>query len=162
MKISRAFIGLGILGVLGFGVVNYDSDRKLMTRIVYSEVATQGRESKRAVVKTILNRVKSEEFPDSIRRVVYQDKAFSCMGSNNWFESKFPWRRNDYEKGVYGRCEEAVDYIINGGNLGVAGEINITSFYSGKRPNGAYWKKMNEIMKNRNMTFCGSKKTPKI
>jgi len=49
---------------------------KLLIKIVYLEARGESKEGKAAVVRTIMNRVKSEEFPNSIEEVIYQTGQF--------------------------------------------------------------------------------------
>src|SRR6056297_1036009 len=49
---------------------------KLLIKIVYLESRGESKEGKAAVVRTIMNRVKSEEFPNSIEEVIYETGQF--------------------------------------------------------------------------------------
>lgn len=49
---------------------------KLLIKIVYLEARGETKEGKAAVVRTIINRVKSEDFPDSIEKVIFQPGQF--------------------------------------------------------------------------------------
>lgn len=53
-----------------------DNDKELIARVVMSEAAYEDMIGKRLVVDTILNRVDSPAFPDSVYGVVYQDNQF--------------------------------------------------------------------------------------
>lgn len=52
---------------------------ELLALVVMSEAEGESELGKRLVVDTVLNRVDSEYFPDSIYSVVYQDGAFSSV-----------------------------------------------------------------------------------
>ena len=54
-------------------------DLDLMAKIVYAESKGEPYEGKIAVASVILNRVLSPEFPNSIKDVILQPKAFSCV-----------------------------------------------------------------------------------
>lgn len=56
-----------------------DSDIYLMSQIVYAESKGEPFEGKVAVASVILNRVISPGFPDTIKEVVFQPYAFSCV-----------------------------------------------------------------------------------
>ncbi len=56
-----------------------------MARLTYSEAGIESDECKRLVIDTVLNRVDSEHFPDTIEDVIYQPKHFTPMW-NGWFE----------------------------------------------------------------------------
>lgn len=49
---------------------------KLLIKITYLEARGESLEGKTAVVRTILNRVESKDFPDSIEEVIYQPGQF--------------------------------------------------------------------------------------
>ncbi|GAA0086622.1 hypothetical protein UT300007_30630 [Clostridium sp. CTA-7] len=54
-------------------------DLNLMAKIVYAESKGEPYEGKVAVASVILNRVLSPGFPNSIREVILQPNAFSCV-----------------------------------------------------------------------------------
>lgn len=53
------------------------ADIDLMARVVMSESSILSTEAKQAVAETIINRVKSEDYPNSVSEVVYQPNAYS-------------------------------------------------------------------------------------
>lgn len=55
------------------------SDIYLMSQIVYAESKGEPFEGKVAVASVILNRALNPSFPDSIREVIFQPYAFSCV-----------------------------------------------------------------------------------
>ena len=59
----------------------------LIARIVYAEAAGEPYEGKVAVAAIILNRVRSDQFPDTVAGVVYERWQFSCVG-NYMFNSE--------------------------------------------------------------------------
>jgi N-acetylmuramoyl-L-alanine amidase len=56
-----------------------ESDINLMAQVVYAESKGEPYEGKVAVASVILNRVLSPGFPNSIKEVIYQPNAFSCI-----------------------------------------------------------------------------------
>lgn len=56
-----------------------DEEIDLLTLVMLAEAEGESEEGKRLVVDTILNRVDSEHFPDSISEVIYQKNQFSSM-----------------------------------------------------------------------------------
>lgn len=56
-----------------------DEDIYLMAQIVYAESRSEPFEGKVAVASVILNRLNSSEFPKTIKEVVTQRYAFSCV-----------------------------------------------------------------------------------
>lgn len=59
------------------GVSNEDID--LLALITMAEAEGESELGKRLVISTILNRVDSEYFPDTVEEVIYQTNAFSSM-----------------------------------------------------------------------------------
>lgn len=51
----------------------------LLALVTMAEAEGESERGKRLVISAILNRVDSEYFPDTIKEVVYQPSAFSCM-----------------------------------------------------------------------------------
>lgn len=51
----------------------------LIARVVMAEAEEQCEEGKRLVVDTILNRIDSEYFPNSVDGVIYQPEQYACM-----------------------------------------------------------------------------------
>lgn len=62
----------------------------LMARIIYGEARGESFEGMVAVGAVILNRVKSDKFPNTIREVILQNGQFSCLldGQSNYYPSK--------------------------------------------------------------------------
>jgi len=56
----------------------YDS-LELLATLVYVEAGNQDMDGKRLVADVVLNRVDSEDFPDDIESVIYQNNAFSTV-----------------------------------------------------------------------------------
>lgn len=56
-----------------------DEEIELIALVTMAEAEGESEEGKRLVIDTILNRVESEQFPDTIHEVVYQPNQFSSM-----------------------------------------------------------------------------------
>lgn len=52
-------------------------ERELLARVVYAESNTEAIEGQIAVAQVVLNRVRSESFPDTVSEVIYQERQFS-------------------------------------------------------------------------------------
>ena len=52
-------------------------ERELLARVVYAESNTETLEGQIAVAQVVLNRVRSESFPDTVSEVIYQERQFS-------------------------------------------------------------------------------------
>ena len=53
----------------------------LMAKVVEAEAGNQGIDGKRMVADVILNRVRDDDFPDTIVDVIYQKNAFAVIGN---------------------------------------------------------------------------------
>ena len=85
------------------GYIPTKKEIDLLERLVYCEAGNQTLEAKVAVVNVVLNRVKSEEFPDTITEVVYQKRQFSPVGSG-WIKTVTATEE----------CKEAVQLALKG------------------------------------------------
>ncbi|MCI8507715.1 MAG: cell wall hydrolase [Lachnospiraceae bacterium] len=56
-------------------------DRYLLMKIAMAEAEDEDTEGKALVMRVVLNRVRHKEFPDSIKKVIYQEKQFSPIAS---------------------------------------------------------------------------------
>jgi len=59
------------------------SDINLMAQIVFAESKGEPYDGKVAVASVILNRVLSEDFPNTVKEVILQPNAFSCVIDGN-------------------------------------------------------------------------------
>lgn len=57
-------------------------DIDLMAKLIYAESRGEPFEGKVAVASVVLNRVLNSHFPNSIRGVIFQPNAFSCVRNN--------------------------------------------------------------------------------
>lgn len=65
------------------GVSYSAEDLKLLACLVHAEAGTQSYEGKLAVANVVLNRVKSSNYPDTIKAVIYQSGQFSVAASGS-------------------------------------------------------------------------------
>lgn len=64
---------------------DWDADEAyLLTKIAMAEAEDQDTEGKALVICVVLNRVYAEEFPDSIKAVIYQDRQFSPVANGRF------------------------------------------------------------------------------
>lgn len=59
------------------------SDIDLMAKLVYAESRGEPFDGKVGVVSVVLNRVLDESFPNSIKDVIFEPNAFSCVKNKN-------------------------------------------------------------------------------
>ena len=94
----------GMVPVYGRAGIDYISldDFELMGKTVFAEAKTEEFAGQVAVAEIILNRVESENFPDTVQEVIKQDGAFSSRGNGSVEAAPF-----DDE------CLEAVQDAVN-------------------------------------------------
>lgn len=80
-----------------------ESECKALVRIAMAESESEGVIGKALVMRVVLNRVESKEFPDSIEGVIFEKGQFSPVSNGRWERVK-----PDKE------CWKALDMIKNG------------------------------------------------
>ena len=83
-------------------------ERHLLACLVYAEAGNQDLNGKRLVVDTVLNRVDSDTFPDTVTDVIFQ---------KNQFTTTFDGTLERAYRNVTDECYEAVDIEISGKRL---------------------------------------------
>lgn len=73
-----AFLLLRPLNVMACYEVTYD-EAQLLLKVAEAEAGNQGSDGMWLVMSTVINRVRSGDFPDSIKDVVYQKNQFSTV-----------------------------------------------------------------------------------
>lgn len=85
--------------------VNYsDDDLYLLSQIIYSEAGGESDECQLAVGSVILNRMRSNKFPDTIKGVIYQKGQYAGVNSRLW------------KKGADERAKKNAKYLIKNGS----------------------------------------------
>lgn len=70
---------------VGEGAEYSDSTLKLLASIIFCEAGNQPYEGQVAVGAVVMNRVRSDAFPDTVREVIYQKGQFTPAGSG-WLD----------------------------------------------------------------------------
>lgn len=65
-----------------------DNSREILERIVEAEAGDQGIRGRRLVANVILNRVRSDQFPDTVRGVVFAHRQFSPVSNGSYYRVK--------------------------------------------------------------------------
>lgn len=65
------------------GIKLSPEDYELLARLVHAEAGSESIQSQIGVVNVVLNRVRSSEFPNSIRAVIYQKYQFSPVANGS-------------------------------------------------------------------------------
>lgn len=76
-------------------------EMELLAQLVEAEAGNQSFEGKCLVVDVVLNRVESEEFPDTISEVIYQDGQFSVAHNGRLEKAGWHMQESDYKAVAY-------------------------------------------------------------
>ena len=71
-------------------------EMELLAQLVEAEAGNQCFEGKCLVVDTVLNRVESDEFPDTITEVIFQSGAFSVTWNGAFEKAAWNMQESDY------------------------------------------------------------------
>ncbi|PLT35021.1 cell wall hydrolase [Bacillus sp. V5-8f] len=90
------------------------SDKELLARLVHAEAKGEPYKGKVAVATVVLNRIKSEQFPDTVRDVIYQKNQFEPVanGSINKPAGKEAKKAVNEAIAIQGKTEKAL-YFYN-------------------------------------------------
>lgn len=66
------------------GIVLRESDEELLKKIAVSEAGNQGPDGMWLVMCVVMNRVESEDFPDTISEVIYQKSQFTSVQNGSF------------------------------------------------------------------------------
>lgn len=83
---------------------------RLMASIIYSEAGNQSYAGKKAVGIVIMNRVRSNSFPNSVSKVIYQPGQFSPARNGSLNSSLALYDSNKLDK----QCIKAAQAVLNG------------------------------------------------
>lgn len=97
-----------------------EANQSLLLKIAMAEAEGEGIEGKAHVLRVILNRIASEQFPDTVREVIYEPKQFQPASESNW-----PEIVPDKE------CQQALDLIILDGWDNTQGALYFEATYNG-------------------------------
>lgn len=102
-----------------------EEDLEVMTRVLTGECQTGSWELQTAVGSVVLNRVMAGDYPDSVKRVVFQKGQYACTWDGNYYRK--PTARN----------REVADYLLRNGS-----QIPADVIYQGsqKRKGLKLWK----------------------
>ena len=88
-----------------------DAELNMLYKLVESEAGIESRECKEMVAAVVLNRVKSDRFPNSIYSVIYAPGAFSVTRNNVINRVKVSQETIDAVNAIYYGDKEVPDYI---------------------------------------------------
>ena len=79
--------------------------------LVHAEASNQDLTGKKLVADVVLNRVASDEFPDSIHEVIFQQYQFTPIIDGSFDEARREWDELDYQA-VMSEWTDQVDYEV--------------------------------------------------
>ena len=97
-----------------------------LAQLVEAEAGNQPFEGKCLVVDTVLNRVESPSFPNSIHDVIFQEGQFSVITNGAWEKAAWNMKESDYAAvmvEVSLHTNRDVLYFNNNKNVSGSGEI---------------------------------------
>ena len=86
-------------------------EMELIAQLVQAEAGNQDLTGKRYVVDVVLNRVDSEEFPNTVEEVIFQDGQFSVIKNGAFAKAEYNISEECYEA-VLLEYEERLNYDI--------------------------------------------------
>ena len=102
---AAGYTEIGEYGRPGYLAVNEDSDiaeeiyydeLELLAQLVEAEAGNQPFEGKCLVADVILNRVESEDFPNTITEVIFQEGQFSVVKNGALDKAGYNMKEDDY------------------------------------------------------------------
>lgn len=106
---------------------NYTNrELKMMSAIIFCEAGNQSRAGKMAVGIVVMNRKNSNDFPNSVERVLRQSGQFTPVRTGKWQAEMKKYGQGKYDTGVRAKCVKAARAALEG-------ETTVT--YKGKEIN---------------------------
>ena len=93
------------------------SDLRYMTSIIYCEARGESYAGQKAVGIVVMNRVRSDAFPDSIKKVIYQRGQFSPVRNGSFSRALATYdkqNKKDKFKGEMKSCRKAAVEVLEG------------------------------------------------
>lgn len=69
-------------------IVSKQKDIHLLAQLIYAEAGNQDRDGKQFVADVVMNRLRSEKFPNSIEEIIYQEGQFGVITDGAFEEAK--------------------------------------------------------------------------
>ena len=104
---------------------SYEADREILAHLLCGECQGGSRELQEAVGSVVLNRVASDDFPDTIEGVVFQRWQYACTWDGNY--DRTPTERN----------WEVAEYLLQNGS-----QIPENVVFQAQFKQGKVWKKI--------------------
>lgn len=128
---EACYTGLRNLDEVGASAASYEfgvltgekyneANQSLLLKIAMAEAEGEGIEGKAHVIRVILNRIASEQFPNTVHEVIYEPKQFQPASESDW-----PEVVPDKE------CQQALDLIVLDGWDNTQGALYFEATYNG-------------------------------
>lgn len=104
---------------------SYEADREILAHLLCGECQGGSRELQEAVGSVVLNRVASDDFPNTIEEVVFQKGQYACTWDGNY--DRTPTERN----------WEVAEYLLQNGS-----QIPENVVFQAQFKQGKVWKKI--------------------
>ncbi len=111
---------------------NYTNrELKMMSAIIFCEAGNQSKAGKTAVGIVVMNRKKSDDFPNSIEGVLKQKYQFTPVRTGKWQKEMKKYSQGKYKKGVRAKCVKAAKAALEGENTVVykGKEIKMSKYH---------------------------------
>ncbi len=111
---------------------NYTNrELKMMSAIIFCEAGNQSKAGKTAVGIVVMNRKKSDDFPNSIEGVLKQRYQFTPVRTGKWQKEMKKYSQGKYKKGVRAKCVKAAKAALEGENTVVykGKEIKMSKYH---------------------------------
>lgn len=92
-------------------------DLRYMTAIIYCEARGEGYQGQKAVGIVVMNRVRSNQFPDTVKGVIYQSGQFSPVRNGSLSKALDLYdtqKKKGKMKGPMKSCMKAAKAVLNG------------------------------------------------
>lgn len=100
-------------------------EMELLAQLVHAEAGNQSLYGKRLVADVVLNRVRSDEFPNTVHEVIFQPGQFSVVNNGAWEKAAYNMEETDYTAVSYewdNLTNTEVLYFNNSSNVSGGGK----------------------------------------
>ena len=98
----------------GSASVYSKEELRYMATIIYCEAGNQSYAGKLAVGIVVKNRMESKEFPNTIKKVLYQRNQFTPTTNGSLNRALKVYDKNGFKKGEYASCLKAAKQALSG------------------------------------------------
>ena len=129
-----------------------------IAKILYAEAAICESETRREIVRVILDRTHSPGYAHSIAEVINQESAFTAVKDNsrNWRQVNGQEAMNNYDRQIFAQCLNDARVACESYS---PSKTKIVAYHDDSKPipQEGYWKSLKPYKKLENITFFTSK-----